>query len=446
VSSRRATRRAVLVGGGAALAGLTMLRFAIPAEAFPARSGDEVVPWRAPRPGEPPADQVGQQLDWEKLDSWITPSDRFFWIAHYGKPAIAAAEYRLEVGGLVRKPLTLSLADLRARPRKEVTFTIECSGNHGFPVVTGLVGNGTWTGTPLAPLLQEAGLLEGTKDVVFWGADTGEETVRDLKVTEQFARSLAPADALNPDNLLAYELNGQPLPVNNGFPLRLIAPGWYGVANVKWLRRIEARDSQYEGRFMGRDYVTVREEQRDGKTVALFTSVGRARLKSAPAKVTVKDGAHRIIGAAWGAPVARVEVRVDDGPWTAATLEEGAGSRYAWAFWYLDWPNAAPGQHTVTSRAIDTDGNVQASPTDPLIANKKTYWESSGQITRRVLTGGAGASPEPGWEAEFERVQGRKPSPADRAERAWSLEFLRANGRAPNRAEWEARYRETHPS
>jgi DMSO/TMAO reductase YedYZ molybdopterin-dependent catalytic subunit len=341
--------------------------------------------------------------------------------------------------------MSLSLADLRARPRKEVTFTIECSGNHGFPVVTGLVGNAVWTGTPLAPLLQEAGPLERAKDVVFWGTDTGTEKVRDVEVTEQFARSMAPADALSPDNLLAYEMNGQPLPRDHGFPVRLIAPGWYGVANVKWLRRIEARDAQYEGRFMGRDYVTMREEQRDGKPVVVYTSVGRARLKSAPAKVTLKDGLHRIVGAAWGAPVARVEVRVDDGPWTAATLEEGAGGEFAWVFWYLDWPNAAAGEHTIASRAIDAAGNVQPAPTDPVIANKKTYWESNGQITRRVLIGGAGVAPAPDWEAEFERVHGRKPTAEDRADRAWSLEFLRKNGRAPSQAEWEARYRETHP-
>jgi DMSO/TMAO reductase YedYZ molybdopterin-dependent catalytic subunit len=342
--------------------------------------------------------------------------------------------------------MTLSLADLRARPRKEVTFTLECSGNHGLPFFTGGIGNGTWAGTPLAPLLQDAGLLDTAKDVVFWGTDTGTEKVRDLDVTEQFARSMVPADALNPNNLLVYELNGQPLPMSNGFPLRLIAPGWYGVANVKWLRRIEAREARYEGRFMGRDYVTMREEQRDGKPVVVYTSVGRARLKSAPAKVTLKDGAHRIVGAAWGAPIARAEVRVDDGPWTAATLEEGAGGEFTWVFWYLDWPNAAPGEHAITSRAVDTAGNVQPTPSDAVIATKKTYWESNGQVTRRVRTGGAGAAPAGDWEADFERAHGRKPGADDRADRAWSLEFLRQNGRPPNQAEWEARYRAAHPA
>jgi DMSO/TMAO reductase YedYZ molybdopterin-dependent catalytic subunit len=435
MTSRHVSRRG-LMRGTAAFAGLAMLRFAVPAEAFPARPGETVVPWLDQPPPNPVPDVIGQQLDWEKLDSWITPADKHFWIAHYGQPRIAEQDWRLEVTGLVRQPLMLSLADLRARPRREVTFTLECSGNHGFPFFTGGIGNGTWAGTPLAPLLREAGLLDQARDVVFWGADTGVEKVRDIEVTEQFARSMTPADALAPDTLLAYELNGQPLPRANGFPLRLIAPGWYGVANVKWLRRIEARDAPYEGRFMGRDYVTMREEQRDGKAVVVFTSVGRTRLKSAPAKVTLQDGVHRIVGAAWGAPIRRVEVRVDDGPWVEATLEEGQGAEHVWTFWYLDWPNATPGEHAITSRAIDTAGKVQPAPTDPLIANKKTYWESNGQITRRVLTG---IPRDPAWEAEFEKAQGRRPTVADRADRAWSLEFQAMNGRPPSAEEWRQR-------
>ena len=123
-----------------------------------------------------------------------------------------------------------------------------------------------------------------------------------MTITEQFARSMSLADALNPDNLLVYEMNGEPLPRLHGFPLRLIAPGWYGVANVKWLTGIEVRDARYQGHFMARDYVTIREEARDGETVWTFTSVGRARLKSAPAKVTKQGDA---LPASWARPGAR---------------------------------------------------------------------------------------------------------------------------------------------
>src|SRR5207247_11307537 len=146
------------------LAGLAVLRFAVPAEAFPSRPGEQVLPWSDPPTPNPVPQVVGQLLDWEKLDSWLTPNDRFFTVAHYGMPAIAEPEWRLEVGGLVRRPVTLTLGELRARPRQEVTFTLECSGNHGFPWFTGGVGNATWAGTPLAPLLQEAGVLEQGKE------------------------------------------------------------------------------------------------------------------------------------------------------------------------------------------------------------------------------------------------------------------------------------------
>jgi DMSO/TMAO reductase YedYZ molybdopterin-dependent catalytic subunit len=227
-------------------------------------------------------------------------------------------------------------------------------------------------------------LAEGT-EVVFWGADAGEQTWREeIKITEQFARSMSLADALNSENILAYEMNQEPLPSLNGYPLRLIAPGWYGIANVKWLTRIEVIDHRYQGNFMARDYVTIREEERGGETVWTFTSVSHDRLKSAPAKVTKLNDQYSIMGAAWGAPIASVEVQIDDGPWLPTTITEGEGSEYAWVFWTLAWDSPTAGEHTVTSRATDVNGNVQPAPDDPLLVGKKTYWESNGQITRRV--------------------------------------------------------------
>src|SRR5678810_1058446 len=151
--------------------------------------------------------------------------------------------------------------------------------------------------------------------------------IRDLTITEQFARSMSIDDALDPRNLLCYEMNGEPLPEKNGFPVRLIAPGWYGVANVKWLTRIEVIDHRFAGKFMARDYVSVREEQRGGQTVWTFTTVGRFRLKSAPAKVTRLQNRYTIMGAAWGAPIAAVEVQIDTGPWMAATLDTPSETR-----------------------------------------------------------------------------------------------------------------------
>jgi DMSO/TMAO reductase YedYZ molybdopterin-dependent catalytic subunit len=384
MDARELSRRALLQGGGAAMAGLATAGLPDLALAFPAQPGDEVLPWLDQPAANPVPNAVGNLLVWEELDSWIIANDRFFTITHYGQPAVDAAAWRLEVGGLVQRPHSLTIDELRARPRQEATVTLECSGTNGRPFQIGGVGNAVWAGTPLAPVLREAGLLDWGTEVVFWGADAGPETVRELPLTEQFARSLAREDALHPDVLLCYEMNGAPLPANHGAPVRLIAPGWYGVANVKWLARIEVLDTRYQGRYMARDYVTIREEQRDGRAVARFTSVGRDRLKSAPAKVIRRGDQYRIMGAAWGAPIGRVEVRVDGGPWREATLEEGKGAAYAWAFWSLAWGTPAAGEHAITTRAIDVHGTVQPTPDDPMIAGKKTVWESNGQITRRV--------------------------------------------------------------
>jgi DMSO/TMAO reductase YedYZ molybdopterin-dependent catalytic subunit len=166
--------------------------------------------------------------------------------------------------------------------------------------------------------------------------------------------------------------------------VRLIVPGWYGIANVKWLDRIEIRDSRFMGRFMARDYVTIREEQRNGETVWTESSVGRTLLKSVPAKVTRRNNEYRIVGAAWGGPVARVEVQVDKGPWAAATIDRREQAEFAWKLWSFDWASATPGEHAITSRAVDTQGNIQPSMEDPRIAKKRTYWESNGQVTRQV--------------------------------------------------------------
>ncbi|MDQ3779053.1 MAG: sulfite oxidase [Chloroflexota bacterium] len=378
------SRRTLLRQGGAGLAGLSVLRLAGPAHAFQNEPGGEVVPWLDQPEPNPVPEVIVQQLDWERLDSWLTPPDQFFVIKHYNEPTLNERDWRLEISGLVEQPMTLTLADLQARERQEVAFTMECSGNSGLPFFNGGVGNATWAGTPLAPLLDEAGVLEPGIEVVFWGADAGEQTWGEMTITEQFARSMSLSDALNADTLLVYEMNGEPLPNLHGFPVRLIAPGWYGVANVKWLTRIEVRDARYQGHFMARDYVTIREEERDGETVWTFTSVARDRLKSAPAKVMRRGGSYSIMGAAWGAPISGVEVRIDDEPWQPATLTEGEGTEFAWAFWAFDWATPTPGEHTITSRAIDASGDVQPAPDDPLLAGKTTFWESNGQITRRV--------------------------------------------------------------
>ena len=346
---------------------------------------------QAPAPPDEAVRQYGElnTRNWEQLSSWITPNEDFFTVSHYNRPVLKPEEWRLHIGGLVERPISLTLEQIQARARQEVTFTLECGGNHGFNWFTGGIGNARWAGTPLAPILQAAGIKKNGIEVVFFGSDEGDEEVRDIKMKQNFSRSMSVEEALAPANLLCYEMNGEPLPPLHGFPLRLIAPGWYGVANVKWLKRIEVVDKRWAGRFMAKDYVTIREEPREnGEVVWTQKVVGPALLKSVTAKVTMKDGKHRIYGAAWGRPIQRVEVRIDDGPWRAATIDRGQEHEFAWKFWHLDWEDAAAGEHTITSRAIDRAGHVQPAMSDPVIANKRTYWESNGQITRRIRIAG----------------------------------------------------------
>lgn len=385
MTSPNVSRRKLMSYGAGAVAGLSVMRLAGPAHAFQTPVNGNVIPWLDQPAENPEPEAIVRQLVWEELDSWITPSDQHFVIKHFNEPSLSEADYTLAIGGLVQNPMSLTLADIKARDRQEVTFTMECSGNTGLPFFTGGIGNATWAGTPLAPILEEASVLEDGVEVIFWGADAGEQVWRDeITVTEQFARSMSLEDAMAPDNILAYEMNGAELPNLHGFPLRLIAPGWYGVANVKWLTRIEVTSQRYQGHFMARDYVTIREEERDGETVWTFSSVSRDRLKSAPAKVMDDNGEYTVMGAAWGAPIASVDVRIDDGDWQPATLTEGEGEEHAWTFWTFDWADATPGEHTVTSRATDVNGNVQPAPDDPLLVGKMTYWESNGHITRQV--------------------------------------------------------------
>ncbi|MBZ9810438.1 sulfite oxidase [Mesorhizobium sp. ESP-6-2] len=379
-------RREVIATGSAALAAYALLhRFA---QAFPSRPGESVVPWLDQMAPNPVPDIIQNQLHWEDLDSWITPNEKFFSIAHFNRPKIDAGAWKLEIDGIVKKPMALTLADIKQRPKQEVTFTVECSGNHGLPFFHGGIGNARWAGTPLAAILEEAGIAGGGIEVVFWGSDVGDvalkDMFRDVKMHQNFARSMSLTDAMDPKNLLCYEMNGPDLPPANGYPLRLIAPGWYGIANVKWLKRIEVRGSRFMNQFMARDYVTIREEENNGETVWAETSVGRALLKSAPARVTKSDSGYRITGAAWGAPIAKVEVKIDGGPWQEATIDHREEADFAWKIWSIDWPDAAKGKHTVTSRAFDMVGNMQPAMDDPRIAKKHTFWESNGQVTRQV--------------------------------------------------------------
>lgn len=392
MSSNDMSRRDLLLGSSgivAATALASMPSFAQPASGG---QGEQVIPWLdQPLPSPNPA--VANMNPWEKLDSWITPTERFFNVAHFDRLQLKESDWRLEIGGLVKKPMTLTLADLKRRARKDVDFTLECAGNNGFPWFMTGIGTARWGGTSLQALLKDVGVLDSGREVVFYGSDIGDSEGRSVSgevsvfpIKQNFARSMSLQDAMEPHNILCYEMNGAPLQPDHGFPVRLIAPGWYGIANVKWLKRIEVIDTRFMGRFMARDYVTLRQIKKGDETEWKQTSVGRSLIKSAPGRVVRRNGQYRIMGAAWGAPIQRVEVRIDDGPWTAAALNR-KGNEFTWKFWSLDWTNPAAGKHAITARAIGTDGRIQPAADDPMLTGKQTYWESNGQITRTIRTG-----------------------------------------------------------
>jgi DMSO/TMAO reductase YedYZ molybdopterin-dependent catalytic subunit len=328
-----------------------------------------------------------KSIKWQDLTSWITPNENLYVVSHYGEPKLDESSHTLEIGGLVRKPRTLTLAEIKKRKRKTVTATLECGGNGASPAFMGAIGNVRWTGTPLIDLLEDCGPLKRAIEVVFFGADNKVEKIRDNDYPQNFARSLHINDARRDDILLCYEMNGEPLTQPHGHPLRLVVPGWFGIAWVKWLTRIELLDRRYMSKYMAQEYVTLRGEERAGQTIWRLTSVGPIDVKSIIARaVRLNNGTVRLTGAAWGdgTPIKRVEVKVDDGNWQPAEIDRSPRDKYTWRFFTYDWKNPEPGEHKIVSRAIDAEGRVQPSVDDPEIKLKKTYWEANQQWPRKI--------------------------------------------------------------
>ena len=327
-------------------------------------------------------------IDVRHIETFLTPIDQFFTTQHYGHPDIDIATYRLRVSGLVNKPLTLSLADLHRMPSRELIFGFECSGNRG--PVNGLSSNGHWTGVPLRGVLDRAGIKPKAREFVFFGADHGEEEVKfrggTYKVDQHYGRSLHRDKALSEEPLLAYGLNGKPLTRHQGHPLRLLVPGWYGAPNVKFLTEIHVQEDQYLGKYQARWYRTLKSEIINGERKWKETAITRMRLKSFIARVTHATNSHNVFGVILhdGTPIRSVEVRVDDGPWRPAILDPATTrEKYGWKFFNYTWNNAAPGEHTVTSRVTDINGVIQ--PTAEELKDKRTFLEANAQLPRTVM-------------------------------------------------------------
>ena len=308
-----------------------------------------------------------REIPLEGLRYPITPVGLHYLLVHSDMPEVDVNEWRLKVTGRVSESLSLSLEEIKKRPARKVAVTMECAGN-GRALLSrptrqrqqwflGAVGTAEWTGTPLRGILDQAILEEDAVEVIFSGLDkAGEEGA--------YSRSLRLEEALRDEVLLVYEMNGEPLQPQHGFPLRLLVPGWYGMASVKWLDEIRVSEVPFKG-SMQEEY-KYRQDARDpGVPVELI----RVRTLMIPpgipknfssGKRLVEAGPVRLAGKAWAGRrrISRVEVSTDGGStWSEAQLGEPV-SPYAWTEWQYSWL-ASPGDFVVCARAADADGNLQ---------------------------------------------------------------------------------------
>jgi sulfane dehydrogenase subunit SoxC len=306
----------------------------------------------------------------EALRHPITPIGMHYVLVHFDIPDVDVASYELAVDGRVASPLTISLPDLRARPAVSMPVMMECAGSGrahldprpvSAPWHDEAVGCAEWTGTPLRGVLEEAGLLDDAVEVLFTGCDRG----IDQGVEHDYQRSLPVEEAMREDVLLAYEMNGRPLPPAHGFPLRLIVPEWYGMASVKWLRSVAVVAEPFEGVQQAVLYRYRRSEDEEGAPVtrkrprALMVPPGVPEFLSRSRYL--RAGPTRIGGRAWSGqgPISRVEFSADGGrTWVDAQLDEPIGE-HAWIGWSVLWDAAEPGDHELCVRATDATGATQ---------------------------------------------------------------------------------------
>ena len=309
-------------------------------------------------------------LPLEALRYPITPLGLHYLLIHFDIPFVDARSWRLQVGGRTRRRLALTLEDLQSRPARTLAVTLECAGNGrartsprplSQPWLNEAVGTAEWTGTPLRGILDEAGLLDGAATVVLTGLDRGVQG----GIMQQYERSLSTADATRDEVLLAWAINGEPLPPQHGFPLRLVVPGWYGMTSVKWLRSITVTDEPFDGYQQARAYHFRVREGEPGDPVtrmyprALMIPPGVPDFMSRTRFVAA--GTVHIEGRAWSGrgAITKVEVSADGGmTWRPARLQAPV-SDFAWRGWSSEWDATLPGDHELCVRATDAAGNVQ---------------------------------------------------------------------------------------
>src|SRR4030088_3489520 len=318
------------------------------------------------------------EAPFDRIDSYLTPTELFYIRSHFPTPTLDRASYQLKIDGAVNRPLTLSYDELRSMPSETRVATLECAGNsRGFLVPQvqgaqwelGAVSNAEWTGVPLRALLERAGLPEDACEIVLEGADRGtpkEEPIPPEPIS--YAWSLPRAKAIQPEVLIAYQMNGRDLSQDHGFPVRAIVPGHYGMASVKWLTRIRAVREPFHGYWQTTDYAYW--ASTDG--MAARRALGEMKLKSEIARphvyeTLVPNRIYTVSGAAWAGEIDVTEIAVStDGgqSWTKAEFIDPV-QRHAWRRWKFDWLTPKkPGQYTLLARAKDTSGAIQPDKHD----------------------------------------------------------------------------------
>lgn len=314
-------------------------------------------------------------------DSFLTPNNLFYVRNHFSIPEISAADWQLRVEGAVERPQTIAYDQLRQWPGQELTVTLECAGNHravlrpkakGVAWERGAVSTARWAGIPLHEVLNACGVTSKAVDVIFVGSDAGivPDEPKQPPAGTQFSYSIPVERALRGNVLLAYEMNGEELPQEHGFPLRAIVPGCFGMASAKWLKSIVVSDSPFRGYFNTLDYAVWHSDAQNVKHRVALGEMPPKSMINSPGHLDLVpvNGHFAIKGSAWGgdAPIVRVEVSTDEGKsWRDAQFI-GDAVPHAWRFWQFAWP--APrlrGATVILARAIDADGRMQASAHDP---------------------------------------------------------------------------------
>ena len=309
----------------------------------------------------------GMPLEGLRYD--ITPTGMHYLLIHFDIPAADADAWRLDIDGLAQNPLSLSMADIRSRPRITMPVTMECAGNGrarlnprpvSQPWLLEAIGTAEWAGTPLRGILEDAGIDAAAVELVFTGSDEGVQGGE----KQLYQRSLTIADAMRDEVMLAYEMNGAPLEPQHGYPLRLIVPGWYGMTSVKWLNRIEAVAEPFTGYQMEQTYRYKNSPDDPGEPVSTMRVRALMLPPGIPDFMTrtrlLDAGKTTIGGKAWAGRlgISKVEVSTDDGmSWREAALGTQIG-KFAWRSWTYDW-DAEPGRHFLSVRATDDEGNTQ---------------------------------------------------------------------------------------